>query len=291
MSTATDYDPTVTRLCERALVTVIGNVGPWAQQLYLVGGLAPRYLVEALPEDATPHVGSRDVDLAIVIAVTDPSDAAYHTLEQNLKRAGFKQAPLEDDPDFRWRREIEGMSVTLEFLCETDQVAEGRMFKPKAGAGSRFQAFNVRGLHLVAEDFFVRSIEAERLDDGGLATAEVRVTGLLPFIVLKAFAFKDRHEPKDAYDPIWVLLHHHNGPEEAGRHMAESPVASNVLVEEARQLLRERYASPAHEGPAAYASFHGSVGGAEELARSRQEAFEVVRLVLDAFERARTDDT
>jgi hypothetical protein len=287
MSTAADYDPAVTRVCERALVTVIGNVGPWGQQLYLVGGLAPRYIVDPLPEAGTPHVGSRDVDLGIVIAVADPSEAAYHTLERNLKRAGFKQAPLEDDPDFRWRRDVEGVSVILEFLCDTDQVAEGRMFKPKGGSGSRFQAFNVRGLHLVARDFVAKSTEAERLDDGGVSSAEVRVTGLLPFLVLKAFAFRDRHEAKDAYDPIWILLHHPDGPEGAERRMAESPIASDPLVDEARSVLRERFASPDHDGPAAYASFYGSAGGVEQAARSRQEAFEVIRLALDAFDRVR----
>lgn len=288
MATAADYDPTVTRLCERALVTVIGNVGPWARQLYLVGGLAPRYLVRELPGGATPHVGSRDIDLAIVIAVTDPSEAAYRTLERNLREAGFAQAPRQDDPDFRWRRNVDGASVVLEFLCETDQVPEGRMYKPKAGSGSNFQAFNVRGVHLVASDHTVASIEAERLDDGGLAKADVRVTGLLPFVVLKIFAFQDRHEPKDSYDLVWVLLNHDGGPEAAGRQMAISPSASDGLVESAMTLLRERFASAAHDGPVAYASFQARAD-TEEAARAQQEATEVVRLALRAFDRSRAE--
>ena len=68
MTSAGDYDATVTELCERALVTVIGNAGFWGRRLYLVGGLVPRYLVAPGSSAAPAHVGSRDVDLAVVLA-------------------------------------------------------------------------------------------------------------------------------------------------------------------------------------------------------------------------------
>jgi hypothetical protein len=44
----TDYDETTAR-CERALVTLLGDLGPWRERIYLAGGLAPRYLVGQLP--------------------------------------------------------------------------------------------------------------------------------------------------------------------------------------------------------------------------------------------------
>ena len=113
------------------------------------------------------------------------------------------------------------------------------------------------------------------------------MVGLLPFVVLKTFAFVDRHEPKDTYDPIWVLLHHPDGPDGAGRLMAESAVASDPLVEEAMQALRARFASANHDGPAAYAAFQGTTGDTPQRARLRQEAFEVVRLALDRFDAER----
>jgi hypothetical protein len=157
------------------------------------------------------------------------------------------------------------------------------MYKPRAGSGSNFQAFNVRGVRLAAADHRVVSIEAERLDDGGLAKTSVRVIGLLPFVVLKILAFQDRHEPKDAYDLVWVLLNQKDGPDGAGREMARSPVASDELVIEALQLLRERFASDARDGPAAYASFQARASQTEEAAQARQEAVEVVRLALASF--------
>ncbi len=39
---ASDYDSVTTARCERALVTLLGDLGPWRERVYLVGGLAPR---------------------------------------------------------------------------------------------------------------------------------------------------------------------------------------------------------------------------------------------------------
>ena len=61
----TDYDEATTGRCERVLLTLLGDLGPWGQRIYLAGGLAPRYLVGRLPEGARAHVGTTDVDLVI----------------------------------------------------------------------------------------------------------------------------------------------------------------------------------------------------------------------------------
>jgi hypothetical protein len=84
-----DYDDITTARCERALVTLLGDIGPWSQRIYLAGGLAPRYIVGTLPEGARPHVGTTDVDLVIALALSDESPEAYRTLENNLRKAEF----------------------------------------------------------------------------------------------------------------------------------------------------------------------------------------------------------
>jgi hypothetical protein len=98
MVSAGDYDSTVTDLCERMLVTVIGNAGFWRRRLYLVGGLVPRYLYADAGGEAPAHVGSRDVDLAVILMADDPGSKSYETLARNLLNAGFRQAPDDDDP-------------------------------------------------------------------------------------------------------------------------------------------------------------------------------------------------
>ncbi|MES2209270.1 MAG: hypothetical protein V4515_03695 [Chloroflexota bacterium] len=287
MASAGDYDPTITDLCERMLVTVIGNAGFWGRRLYLVGGLVPRYLYGRASDEAPAHVGSRDVDLAVILMVDDPTSKSYETLARNLLDAGFRQAPLVDDPDFRWRKEADGVSLILEFICDTDKVEPGVSFKPRSGSGSRFQAFNVHGAHLVSLDYKLVEIAAERLDGGGVATARVRVAGLLPFVILKISAFFDRHHDKDAYDIIWILANHPDGPEGSGREMAVSQVVADPLAAEALALLRDRFSEARNDAPTAYAAFLEVTGDPEARARLRNEAVETVRIALRAFDGAR----
>ena len=75
------YDEETTARCERALVTLLGDLGPWRERIYLAGGLAPRYLVGQLPEGAPAHVGTTDIDLVIGLALGDETPETYRTLQ------------------------------------------------------------------------------------------------------------------------------------------------------------------------------------------------------------------
>lgn len=273
----TDYDEQTTARCERALLTLLGDLGPWRERIYLAGGLAPRYLVGQLPEGARAHVGTTDVDLVIGLALGDETPATYRTLQNNLEKAHFVQK----EPSFRWARDVEGVTVLVEFLCETDEVEPGRIFKPKGeSTGSKLGAFNVRGAHLVRDDFIEREIEGERLDGGGLSRVIVRVANVLPYTVLKILAFQDRHENKDAYDLVFVLLNHADGPRVGGRTASFSPVADHPQTREALELLEARFGDASRDGPSAYSLFLASPDDEDEKARLRQEAVATVRAFL-----------
>lgn len=274
-----DYDEVTTARCERALVTLLGDIGPWRERVYLAGGLAPRYIVGSLPEGARSHVGTTDVDLVIGLALGDQSPEAYRTLENNLKKAGFRAAT-----SFRWEKNVEGVTVTVEFLCETDQVEPGKIFRPKGeGMGSGLGAFNVRGAQLVTRDYVEREVEADRLDNGGRSRILVRVANILSYSVLKILAFQDRHENKDSYDLIYCLLNFGEGPEDAGRTAARSAIRHDAQVQDALRLLAERFESADHDGPRAYGAFLAEVGDDGAVARLRQEAVAVVRVFLSAI--------
>lgn len=272
-----DYDERTTARCERALVTLLGDIGPWSQRVYLAGGLAPRYIVGTLPEGARPHVGTTDVDLVIALTLSDESPEAYRTLENNLRKARFV-----DETSFRWHRDVDGINVTVEFLCETDNVEPGRIFKPKQGTGSGLGAFNVPGAQLVARDYTEVEVEADRLDGGGRSKVEIRVAGILSYTVLKTLVFQDRHENKDAYDLVYCLLNFGDGPDDAGRQSKHSPIADDEQVAAALRLLAERFASADRDGPSAYSGFLDD-GDPDTAARHRQEAVAVVREFLDGF--------
>jgi hypothetical protein len=273
-----DYDQVATSRCERTLVTLLGDIGPWRERIYLAGGLAPRYIVGQLPEGVSPHVGTTDVDLVIGLAL-DEAAGTYRTLETNLKRSGFA-----GESSFRWVRTVDGVTVAVEFLCETDAVEPGRIFKPRGeGTGSGLGAFNVRGAQLLADDFLERDIEADRLDDGGRSRVTLRVANILPYAVLKTFAFQERHENKDAYDLIFCLLNYGDGPDDAGRVASASPVVGHATVNEAIALLSARFQDVDRDGPAAYAAFLAGPDDSDGNARLRREAVVVVRTFLGSY--------
>jgi len=131
------------------------------------------------------------------------------------------------------------VNVHVEFLCETDAVDPGRIFRPKgAFTGSKVAAFNVRGAQLAPLDFIERDIEGERLDGGVRSRVAVRIANLLPYVVLKVLAFQDRHENKDAYDLVFTLLHYGAGPREAGVAASVSPVSEHPQVRAALALMK-----------------------------------------------------
>jgi len=263
----TDYDETTTARCERALVTLLGDLGPWRERIYLAGGLAPRYLVGQLPQGAPAHVGTTDVDLVIGLALGDETPETYRTLQNNLEKAGFQRG----EPSFRWSREVDGVKVLVEFLCETDEVEPGRIFRPKGeGTGSKLGAFNVRGAHLARDDYIERELEGERLGGGGRSKVTARIANLLPYI--------------DAYDLVFTLLNVDDGPRAAGEAARSSPVAGESQVLEALALLEERFRDVEQDGPSAYGLFLVAPDGdADERARLRREAVATVREFLQGF--------
>lgn len=274
----TDYTPEGTARSERALVTLLGDLGPWRERIYLAGGLAPRYIVGEVAAGARGHAGTTDVDLIIGLALGDESPETYRTLQKNLEKSGFEQT----EPSFRWVRDVEEVTVQVEFLCETSEVEPGRIFRPKGEAtGAKFGAFNVRGAHLARDDFKEYAIQAERLDGGGRSRVNVRVANVLPYAVLKIFAFQDRHENKDSYDLGFTLLNFSGGPRGAGSAAASSPVREHLQVVEALVLLEERFRDADQDGPHAYAAFLATT--ADEHARLRQEAVSIVREFLTSF--------
>jgi hypothetical protein len=225
-------------------------------------------------------VGTTDVDLVIGLALGDEMPETYRTLQENLKKSGFKQS----EPSFQWNREVEGVSVKIEFLGETDRVEPGHIFNPKGEhAGSKFAAFNIRGAQLVRKDFVEQELEGERLDEGGHSKVVVRIANILSYAVLKILAFQDRHDNKDAYDLVFTLLNAKGGPEQAGLDARESPVASHEQVEEALLLLAERFGDVGQDGPSAYAGFLARPGDEEDAARLRREAVAAVQAFLRGF--------
>jgi len=96
------YNEQVTRDCERVLVTLLRNLGPWKDSIFLVGGLTPRYLVPDRPPVVPPHAGTLDIDIVLDVLILETTDA-YRTLEENLRKIGFDNATNPSGQKQDWR--------------------------------------------------------------------------------------------------------------------------------------------------------------------------------------------
>ncbi len=277
-------------LCERALVTLLRGLGPWKQGIYLAGGLVPRYLIRRDPEDIhTPlHAGTTDVDLVLDLDVLATVEA-YRRLEQNLKALGFERGTSDQGQaqHFSWRKPVGGgVTVVVDLLCDAAPEEGGRVVE--LAGERRLSALKIPGAHLVGRDYVEVELSAELLDERGVATETVRVAGVVPFLALKALAYEDRFEEKDAYDLVYMLMHYRGGPPDIAAAFADRLVRwpDEPLLGRALQILRARFASDERadgarkDGPISYARFLADPGRRDLDARHRQDANAVMELFL-----------
>lgn len=240
-ATIEGYSEERTKDCERVLVTLLRGLGPWKNSVYLVGGLTPRYLVTERPPRIPAHAGTLDVDIVIDLLILEDTEA-YRTLEANLKRIGFDRAKNEKGQtlSWRWETKTEHGTLILELLADHPEVAGGKV-RPLPTEGS-ISALNVPHSSIVFDLYEVAEITAELLGDNGIATEQIRHANLVSFTCLKAFAFEDRHERKDAHDSIYCIEHAAKRPDEVAEDFQKALSGKHgEVVKSALHILRNRF--------------------------------------------------
>lgn len=281
------YDPKVTEACEQVLVTLLRGLGPFRESVYLVGGLVPRYLVSGRPPEIKPHAGTGDVDVVIEMTIQTDTEA-YSTLEQNLDRMGFERATNKQGRkvSWQWKNRLEGgLAVMLEFLAEgpDGQVRVAETLPTKG---------NVSAMHIphasIVHDYFESiDIKAELLGEKGTTTETIKYADIIAFTCLKAFAFDQRAEPKDAHDLIYCLENSDIGFEEiVAKFAAALGGGHKDTVSEALDILRKRFCNEGEDdgyrkdGPIAVMKFElGEEMSAEDRDRHILRQREVNTLV------------
>lgn len=293
--TAAGYEKQVTENCERLLVTLIRNLGPWKTSIYLVGGLTPRYLVTKPPE-GKQHAGTGDVDVVVVEQQVLADTEAHRTLEENLKKMGFERAKnAKGQPQsWRWQAKTDsGGSIVLEFLTD-DPERDGGKVAPLPDEGGNISALNIPHASLVFDHYEVKEIAAEMLGGRGVATEEVRHADIVSFTCLKAYALTDRHERKDAHDIVYCLENAEGGVEVAAEKFKKALAGKHAeVVKDVLEILRKHFVTDdktdgyRKDGPVAVAQFEveGDDTDAREQRASRQrEASEVVTGLIAAVD-------
>ncbi len=287
------YSEQVTRDCERVLVTLLRNLGPHRESLVLIGGLTPRYLVPERPPIVPQHAGTLDIDVVIDLVVLEDTDA-YRTLEENLKKIGFERGENDKGQKVNWRWKVrmdDGATIVLELLADHPDLRGGRA-QPIPYEG-QISALNIPHSSIVFDLYDTAQVTAELLGSNGLATETIKHANIVSFTCLKAIAYNDRQERKDAHDLVYCLEHVPQTLTEVaamfqnGLNGKHRDVLFHSLT-----LLRSRFATDANaegylkDGPVSVAKFElGELEDTREARALRQrEVANVIESLLNGID-------
>jgi hypothetical protein len=281
-STIDGYSEQVTHDCERVLVTILRNLGPWRDSIFLVGGMTPRYLVRDRPPVVPAHAGTLDLDIVVDVVILEDTEA-YRTLEQNLTKIGFKNATNTQGKNVTWRWKVrmeDGSQIILELLTDRQDTMGGRV-KPLPIEGN-ISALNVPHSSMVFDLHDTIDVTAELLDGNGTDTQTVRYANIVSFVCLKALAFDQRAEPKDAHDLVYCVENIPGGWEAAAREFrAQIEGKHKDIIRVCLVLLRKHFVGNGQtdayrlNGPTMVAKFEEGeedAGSEKHVLRQRQVA-------------------
>lgn len=231
------------------LATILGDL---ADHLVIVGGLVP-YLIVDQTKAPVRHVGTRDLDLGLSLAVLDHE--RYREIGSRLRGRGFEPTRTETDAIRRQTWQLPQHRITVDFLI--GRAIESAEAGSLQSLESDLAAIVTPALPLAFTDRLNVTIDG-MTPEGERARRDVNVAGPAAFVALKAHAFHSRGENKDAYDLVYVLMNYGASPviEVASRFVAiaEYPEAVAALA-----MLAEDFATEDHLGPKRYAEFLGDV--------------------------------
>ena len=271
-TTSAGYRDEYTLDCERVLITLLRGLGPWKESIFLIGGLVPRYLVEANPPAVPTHAGTLDVDIVIDLQILSDT-SGYHTLEENLKALNFERAINKEGRlvSWRWQTRMEtGALMVVELLADAPEISGGRVESlPTKGTIS---ALNIPHASIVFDMYEVREIRAELIGGSGVSVERVKHADLVSFTCLKVLAFDQRFERKDAHDLIYCLEYADRSLENTATLFRDAMAGiHNDVVQRCLEILRTRFAGDTavegflKDGPVAVARFE--VGESDEASQ------------------------
>lgn len=277
---AVEYDREFTALVHGACLTIATRLGDLLDDCMIVGGLVPSLLLKqsGIP-DHEPHVGTRDIDIGLSLKVLD--EERYTAIAERLRGAGFEPDTNPDSGNPTPQRWIyPATRITIDFLIgpgEAPNDRPARVWKLQRDLG----AFIIPGIEVAFGDAEVVHLEGVTLD-GVQAACAIRVCGPGAFVVLKALAFGNRREPKDAYDLHFMMTSHPKGLEDIARRIRG--LQDEALVTRALEHLAADYKTTEHFGPQYAARFVQREADTAYLADAKGAVDELLRLLKEPVE-------
>jgi hypothetical protein len=249
-ATADGYTPEQLLQVRTTCLHLASVLGDLLDELVVVGGLVPSLLVDPRRPGTEAHVGTTDLDLGLELALLDTG--RYRTLAERLRSSAFlpDRNPEGNLTRQRWRHP--GSRATVDFLLPP--VRESQRGGTLQDLESDLAAVVLPGLPLAFRDRERVLVEGRTLL-GERLSREVPVCGPGAFVALKALAFRNRGENKDAYDLYYVLSWYGSEVEDVGRRVR--PLLDDRTAREAIGYLREDFARIDSLGPVRAAAFLG----------------------------------
>jgi hypothetical protein len=235
--TYSECDPHHTALAESAFLTLWSTLGSWQDDLVLVGGLVPQYLCgHHTPSRRLPRPATLDVDLGIALAA---DSGQYGNLSWELRGQGFKTSAKHPP---RLEKTIGDFPIYVDFLVE---------HPPRTSGSAVVQDITASIMPGVDRALATaRTIEVAGVDlHGAEQKLTARVCEVGPFLALKLRAFRDRQQPKDAFDILYTLRHYDGGTAAAIAGFAEEVHAGNPACPDALRTLKEHFQTETSPGP------------------------------------------
>lgn len=245
------YAPAEFEQVKAACLTVALTLGAYLDDVCIVGGLVPALLIDAQrADDDERHPGTNDLDVGLALAVLD--DQRYAEISARLRAEGFE--PDTNDAGNpavqRWR--LGDLKVTVDFLMPPAPGQDDRVRVHNLEGD--FGALITPGLQLAFDERVDVELEGHALS-GERARRTIPVCGPAAFVVLKALAFGDRAEPKDAYDLVYVIRLAPGGASSIAERLADHAKTDRAVVAKALTLLRRDFEHLDGPGPVRAASF------------------------------------
>lgn len=260
-TTRDGYDKVFGLKVQAACLHLLTFVGDLKDELVIVGGLVPTLLTQNQQVEEV-HVGTMDLDVGLSVAVL--TEERYEALAQRLTRAGF--APDSNAKGnltrHRWNHQLSGVKV--DFLIQTSTDA-GKLQNMTASLA----AIQVDAIELAFLDRVEVELSGETLNHDK-ATRRLWVCGPSAFVAMKAIAFGNRNEPKDAYDLVYVLRECQPRP--------SSALCTHTVFRNALERLASDFATLDSHGCKRAASFLGN--------ESDELLADIVGMVADYIQKA-----
>ena len=248
-STSDGYGIEQLGFVRRTCLYMATKLGDLLDEIVVVGGLVPYLLVdqENLPSGLEPHAGTMDLDMGLTLAILNRE--RYRELGRRLRDAGF-----EPEINAQGNRRLQTWTVgtphrvTVDFLIPpTEETDEGSTL---LHIESDLAAIVTPGLELAFKDRRWKELSG-RIPSGAWATRTIPVCGPGAFTVLKALAFGNRAENKDAYDLFYVW----SGVGVAD--VAESlvPLQPNTSIDDALSVIERDFCNHDGLGPIGTSQF------------------------------------